>query len=249
MANHGKNTPSGQGGKANNLSSKRKKLSQEANNFIQSAKAFEQSEIERVKRFSKIAWTAAGLCLLVAGLAIGAVVGLTPLKTVEPFVLRVDNSTGAVDIVTTMKQKEASYGEIVDKYWLAQYVRYREGYDWQTIQSTYDATMLLSAPPVQSDFAKLFSHETAAPHKILKDKFRIEIEITSVAFIGKENAQVRYIKRTLPNVSSITPPPPQKYIATLAYEYKNAPQAEKDRLINPLGFQVLSWRTDLEAVE
>ncbi|WP_043903282.1 VirB8/TrbF family protein, partial [Kingella kingae] len=81
--------------------------------------------------------------MILTGLAVGAVLGLTPLKTVQPFVIRVDNNTGVTDIVTTLKNEEKSYGEVVDKFWLAQYVRHREGYDWQTVQDTFDATILL----------------------------------------------------------------------------------------------------------
>ncbi|WP_230479013.1 VirB8/TrbF family protein, partial [Kingella kingae] len=44
-------------------------------------------------------------------MAVGAVLGLTPLKTVQPIVIPVDNNTGATDIVTTMKKQEQSYGE------------------------------------------------------------------------------------------------------------------------------------------
>ncbi|WP_255358770.1 virB8 family protein [Snodgrassella sp. CFCC 13594] len=132
--------------------------------FIQAAKSFEKAEIDTVRRNSKIAWKIAGACLLLTGLAVGAVAGLTPLKTVEPFVVRVDNNTGATDIVTTIKASQNTYGEVIDKYWLAQYIRYREGYDWQTIQDSYDATMLLSAPSIQAEFAKLYKNNPNAPH-------------------------------------------------------------------------------------
>ena len=86
----------------------KKQLNKETYTFIQSAKAFEQSEIDRIRRFSKIAWGAAGVCLLIAGLSVGAVAALSPLKVAYPFVLRVDNNTGATDIVSVMKEREDS---------------------------------------------------------------------------------------------------------------------------------------------
>ena len=217
-----------------------------ASKFIQCAKDFEKSEIERVRKHSKIAWRITCACLLIMGLSIGAIAGLTPLKSVTPFVIRVDNNTGATDIVTQLKTAEKSYGEVINKYWLAQYVGYRESYDWQTVQSTYNATNLLSAPPVQSEFAKLYNKNPAAPHLVLKDQFKVIVKVSAISFIG-EMAQVRFEKHLIPLANGVTKPAPQKMIATVAFEYQNKPLQETDRLINPLGFQVTSYRVDPEA--
>lgn len=218
-----------------------------ANTFIQSAKAFEKSEIEMVRRNSKIAWRITAACIVVMGAAIGAIAGLTPLKSVTPFVIRVDNNTGATDIVTQLKASEKSYGETINKYWLAQYVRYRESYDWQTVQSTYDATNLLSAPPIQADFAKIYNNNPSAPHLILKDQFKVIVKVNAISFVG-DMAQIRFEKHIIPLAAgNPTRPPVQKLIATVAFEYLNKPLQEADRLVNPLGFQVTSYRVDPEA--
>ena len=214
--------------------------------FIQSAKAFEISEIERVKRTSKIAWKIAGFCLLLTGVSVGAVAFLTPLKTVEPFVIRVDNNTGATDVVTMLKSKEQTYGEVMDKYWLTQYIRYRESYDWQTIQDSYNATMLLSAQPIQTEFSKLYGDNPNAVHKVLKDNYKIMAKVKAVSFVGNM-AQIRFDKITVPMGGDISKQvPPQSLIATVGFEYVNAPQKEEDRSVNPLGFQITSYRVDPE---
>ncbi|XDZ52307.1 virB8 family protein [Neisseriaceae bacterium CLB008] len=216
------------------------------NEFIQAAKAFESSEIDRVRRNSKIAWRLAAGCLVLAGVAIGAVAGLTPLKTTTPFVIRVDNNTGATDIVTTLKHSEKSYGEVTDKFWLAQYIQNREGYDWQTVQNTYDATQLLSASQVQAEFSKLYNGSTNAPHLILKDNYKVIAKVNAISFVG-DMAQVRFEKRVVPVKGDLDKQiPVQKMIATISFEYKNEPTQEKDRLVNPLGFQVTSYRVDPE---
>ena len=214
--------------------------------FIQAAKQFEQSEIDSVRRNNKIAWRITAVCLVLSGMAIGAVAALTPLKTTEPFMVRVDNNTGATDIVTTLKHSEKSYGEVIDKYWLAQYIRYREGYDWQTIQGSYDATMLLSAPPIQAEFARLYKDNPQAPHKILKDQFKVVAKVKAISFVGNM-VQVRFDKQMIPVAGDLNKTfPAQPLIATMAFEYSNRPQNEKDRLVNPLGFQLVSYRVDPE---
>lgn len=216
--------------------------------FIQEARAFHESDIERTHKVSKIAWRIAGVCLLISGISVGAVAGLTPLKTAVPFVIRVDNNTGMTDVVTTLKQSEKSYGEVTDKYFLAQYVRYREGYDWQTVQDTFDATNLLSAPPVQQQFAQFYKDSPNAPYKMLRNEFKVNVRVNAIAFVGKM-AQVRFEKVMIPLGTDKVVPQPQRYIATIAYEYKNAPMDEAARLVNPLGFQVTSYRVDKETVE
>ncbi|KPN72614.1 virB8 family protein [Neisseria sp. 83E34] len=214
--------------------------------FIDAAKAFEKSEIEMVRRNSKIAWRISGGCLLLVGLLAGAIAGLTPLKEVKPFVIRVDNNTGVTDIVTSVKKKEESYGEVVDKFFLSQYIRYREGYDWQTIQDSYDATMLLSAPTVQAEFSKIYHNNPDAPHLKLRGDYKVVAKVNAITFIGK-TAQIRFEKQRIPVTGDLDKViPAQKMIATISFDYTDKPFSEKDRLVNPLGFQVNSYRVDPE---
>lgn len=218
---------------------------QEANSFIQSAKEFEKTRIESIKRSNKIAWGVTSVAVLMSLVSVSAVSMLAPLKTVEPFVLRVDENTGVVDIVTTIKNAEETYGEVVDKYWLSEYVKFREGYDWWTVQSGYDATMLLSGV-VEQNIVSEFFQSPAAPYKVFKERFRVDIRIISVTWVGT-TAQVRFEKTVIPvNASSNQERTSQRLIATIGYQYLNTPQQESARLVNPLGLQVMSYRVDPE---
>ena len=221
---------------------------QEAITFIQKAQEFERSRIDTVKRNNKVAWRVTGVSLFISVLAIGAVIGLTPLKSVQPFVLRVDNNTGATDIVTSVRDiKKIKYDEAIDKFWLGQYIRFREGYDWWTVQAGYDASMLMSSTHIQNDIAGLFD-SPAAPYRVLKDKARVDIRVIGVSWVG-EVAQVRFERKVKMLASDQgKEPAPQRMLATIAYRYVNKPITEKDRLVNPLGFQVMSYRIDPEAV-
>lgn len=216
--------------------------------FIQSAQAFERSDIERTKSSTKVAWRVAGVSMFISVLAVGAVIGLTPLKTVEPFVLRVDNNTGATDVVTSVRDiKTLKYDEAIDKFWLSQYVRYREGYDWWTVQAGYDASMLMSSGQIQNDIGAFFE-SAAAPHKVLRDRARVDVRIISISFFDN-TAQIRFEKRVkFLSADQSNAPAPQRMLATIGYKYVNKPITEKDRLVNPLGFQVMSYRVDPESV-
>lgn len=221
---------------------------QDAITFIQKAQEFERSQIEAIKSSNKRAWRVVWAQVFISVLAVGAVIGLTPLKTVEPFVLRVDNNTGATDIVTSVGDiKKIKYDEAIDKFWLGQYIRFREGYDWWTVQAGYDASMLMSSPQIQNDIAGFFE-SPAAPYRVLKDKARVDIRVIGVSWVG-EVAQVRFERKVkMLGSDQAKAPAPQRMLATIAYRYVNKPITEKDRLVNPLGFQVMSYRIDPEAV-
>lgn len=222
----------------------KKGAKQMAIDFIQQANQFEKSQIDAIKRNNKTAWRITAASLLLAVLSVIAVMLLTPLKTVTPYVIRVDNNTGATDIVTVLQQSETSYGEATDRYWLSQYIKMRESYDWWTVQSTYDASMLLSSSVLQNEIAAFFESE-AAPYKVFKDKYRVDIKILSISWIG-DTAQIRFEKQVKPLIQGQKAPVVQRYIATIGYRYVNTAQAEKDRLVNPLGLQVMSYRVDPE---
>ncbi|WP_255358771.1 type IV secretion system protein [Snodgrassella sp. CFCC 13594] len=68
----------------------------------------------------------------------------------------------------------------------------------------------------------------------------------AISFIGN-TAQIRFDKTMQPVAGDLSKTfPVQPLIATVAFEYSDKPQSEKDRLINPLGFQVTSYRVDPE---
>src|SRR3546814_6907990 len=61
--------------------------------------------------------------------AVAAVAMLTPLKTVAPYVITVDKATGASEIAAPLTgDRQITYNEAVAKYFLADYVRNREGW-------------------------------------------------------------------------------------------------------------------------
>lgn len=98
--------------------------------YFAEAKRWDQDRLASAVRSKRLAWTVAGTAGGLAIAAVLAVAGLTPLKTTEPFVIRVDQATGAVDLARGLSEETGPvrYEEAVSKYFLAQYVRAREGY-------------------------------------------------------------------------------------------------------------------------
>lgn len=229
--------------------------------FINASRAFEQSRIREVEKSKVLAWRVAfGACAIAVINAI-AIIGLTPLKTVQPYVIRYDNNTGGTDIVTMFSGIEnESQAELSAKYFAAMYVNLLEGYDWYTLQDQVNKLMMFSNKDMQQRISNKFSMPDA-PHKVYENDKRIEVAVNNVSVVNMDKGgtsglmQVRFTKAVVPtnggsyNIQEqvlVPAPEVKKYIATIGFEYVKTPAVDDVRLINPFGFTVVSYRVDEE---
>jgi type IV secretion system protein VirB8 len=211
--------------------------------YLEESKGLERDLLEEQVRSRAVAWRVAMASWGLLALTLLGFVGLLPLRRVEPYVVRVDNATGAVDIVTVLREAPRSYGEVVDKYWLNKYVLNREAYDWQTLQASYDTAVLLSSEAVQREIAALFDGPQARD-KLLGERVRYLVKVRSIV-PSKDTAVVRFVRtRRVEGAEDVD----ENLVATVGFQYVAAPMKEEDRLVNPLGFQVTSYRVDPESV-
>jgi len=232
--------------RSKNRTSKQKKIT-DRDNLHEEALTWEASHVVLVERSERRAWFIALASIIANVLLILAIVCMMPLKENTPYVIRVDNTTGIPDILTAMDKKDVHFDEIMDKYWLAQYVQAHETYDWYTLQKDYDTVGFLSSKQVGQEYAAIFDGKDALDKKYGKS-IRVSTEIISIVPNGKGIGTVRFIKKVKSTDESNTPRAAvTKWIATIAYEYKKPSIIrESIRLTNPFGFQVLSYRVDPE---
>ncbi|MCW5223646.1 hypothetical protein D5041_21445 (plasmid) [Verminephrobacter aporrectodeae subsp. tuberculatae] len=217
--------------------------------FVEAAADFEKSKIEEIKRSRKVAWIIASISTAICSVSILAfLVALLMRTEPEPTILQVDKSTGATTVLRSVRDTKDQYDEVVNKYWLAQYVRTCEGYDWFTISEQFEACKLLSDGDVADSYARKVQ-APGSPLLVLKEKGKVVIKIVSIAFFG-ETAQVRFTSEKL-NASgeNIDGSPLQKWIATIAFQFKPGLMTEQQRLANPLGFKAASYRVDPEVIK
>ncbi|MFC5342884.1 virB8 family protein (plasmid) [Brevundimonas staleyi] len=214
--------------------------------YFKEARRWDQDRLADALRSRRRAWTVAGCAGLLALAAIVALVALTPLKTVEPFVVRVDQATGAVDVMSGLTgTREVTYDEAVSKYFLAQYVRSREGYLDAAREENFHQVSILSTVDEQRRWADLFRGTNAdSPQNLYGPDGEAVIAIRAISFINPQVANIRF-HRTVRKAQQVTE---SDWIATVAFSYAQAPMLESDRLRNPLGFQVRSYRADPEVV-
>lgn len=220
----------------------------EEKNAFEGAINWESSRILTIEKSERRAWMVALTAVGTAAAAVLAVAMLAPLKETVPYVVRVDNTTGVPDIVTTIKDKAVTGDEVMDKYWLAKYIRARETYDWYTLQNDYNEVGLLSSQMVGKEYAQLFEGPNALDKQFGKT-IQAKVKVISVVPTSEHTGTVRFIKTIKRQDEQNTAANETKWVATVSFEYRStAAIAESDRLVNPFGFQVLSYRVDPEMI-
>jgi type IV secretion system protein VirB8 len=212
-------------------------------NYLQEARSWETDRLIAAEKSKKLAWCIAIFASGLAMISVIAVAGLTPLKTTEIKVLQVDNVTGIVDVVTEIPNSKTNYSEAVNKYFAKLYVRYREGYTHALAAEYYSNVGLMSSSAEQRRFGDFFTPKNPqSPLNVYGTNARVKVSIKSVSFIKEDVALVRYMKEIERSASER--PTVTHWAATLIFRYSGSPMKEKDREVNPLGFQVLEFRND-----
>lgn len=210
--------------------------------YLREARDWDHDRLRFAERSRRLAWIIAGAASLICLAAVGAVAALAPLKRVEPFLVRVDRSSGAVDVITRLSA-DFTPDEAVSKYFLARYVRAREGWLAAAARENFQDVALFSGPAEQRRYADLMAASNPqSPQVRLGPDATAEISIRAVSFINAEVAAVRFHKVVRKAQAVLE----EDAVATLRFTYANAPMREADRLKNPLGFQVLDYRADPE---
>ncbi|MCP8892280.1 virB8 family protein [Sphingomonas faeni] len=212
--------------------------------YFAEAESWDRDRFVAATRSRRVAWIVAGVTSALAIVSVGSVMALSPLKTVVPYVVTVDKSTGATEVAQGLRgDKSITYDEAIRKYFLADYVRTREGWIPQAREEFYRKVLALSTREEQNRWTSFYKKDNPdSPQNQLTANDAVFVAIRSVAFISPNVAQVRFVKRLQRDQQVIETPA----IATITFDVLSKPETEAGRYANPLGFQVKSYRADAE---
>ena len=214
--------------------------------YFETSRTWEYDRMRAAIQSKRLAWGVAAGAFTLAVASVAAVAMLSPLKTVEPYVIRVDKSSGETQVVTALKGPQPrTYEDAVNRYFISQYVRLREG--WLNDAARENAyTVMLTSDQAESGryLNSVQANNKNAPSNIYGDKGFVSISIRTISFLSPTVAQVRFTKIITFGQNT---PIAQNWNAIMTFRYTTAPEHEKDRNINPLGFQVVNYRSDPEA--
>lgn len=221
----------------------------EDNIIFESVKIFESNIIElKDKRIKFLKIFSSFLLIALVAQAI-ALAMLSPLKTSVPYLIRVDQTTGFIDKVDPFNDNNISKDEVLERYFLARYVENRESYDFNLLNIMYEQVESYSNNSVLNQYQNFMKSEVS-PIKKLKSNLILSVKVNSITFLDDDVAQVRLTKRVLKSDGTEAPGYSNtKWLATIAFDFNKSIPTEADRLLNPLGFQIISYKLDQELVK
>ena len=218
--------------------------------YFREAANWDADRLQQTQRTARRAWRVAGAgwsCALAVALAL---VLLMPLKRVEPFLVRVDSSTGIVDIVPVYTGK-AGLEQSVTRYFLSHYVSVCERFNFATAESDYEECGAFHAAQRNEAWYALWNpNNPASPLNVHKDGSTVTVQVEAVSFFQRASgvtdlAQVRYLKAERQGDGAdghIS-----HWIATVQYVYATPSKDPRIRRWNPLGFKILELTAEPEA--
>jgi type IV secretion system protein VirB8 len=219
----------------------------EREEFYAEARSWAVDTEHQRRKSNRIAWTIAAFSAAVALLEGLALVALTPLKSVVPYTLLVDRTTGYVQVLDGTQPQKVTPTAALTQSMLAQYIVARETFDINSLAEQYKKVALWSGDVARRDYLALVpTNNPLSPLNIYPRNTLVTTNVVSVTPTGPDTAQVRFITERRDQGQASTQQ--NWWAAQVRYRYSGEPMSLEDRLANPLGFQVIEYRRDQETV-
>lgn len=234
---------------------KEKKVSD--SDYFKEARSWDSSIVEEKDKSKRFAWMVAGASCTVTVLLAGAITAMMPLKTVQTSVVMVDKTTGHVEYVTDIKNMTENEEQTMRRFWLSSYVRHREQWNYYTRDEDRQQVGLMSSTNVQKAYAEYTdSKNPQAPVNLYSADDKVKVKINpAITYLdeGKNKTEdgdkiyTALVRYTTTVIRTGTQPKTDYWAATVTFVYRKEPMKVDDRMINPVGFQVINYRKDLES--
>ena len=128
-----------------------------------------------------------------------------------------------------------------------QYVVARESFDATDLKDNYRKVQLWSGPEARGSYiASMSTQNPTSPLKLYPPSTTVAITVRGVSLLSDSTAIVRFdAERRDPGAATgqVTP-----FAAAISFRFSGEPLSADARFVNPLGFQVLRYRRDAEAL-
>ena len=214
--------------------------------YYKDAASWNRDRVEALHKSQRTAWWVAIGAGTIAVLEAGALILLTPLKTVEPYTLLVDRTTGFVQALKPLDADKIAPDAALTQSFLVQYVIARESFDIDTMTNNYNKVGSWSAEQARSGYiSSMQVSNPQSPLFVYPRTTVIETRVKSVSPLGRNVALVRF--DTIRRDAGGQVQPPRSWVSVIRYRFSGEPMTLEERFSNPLGFRVLRYRRDQES--
>jgi type IV secretion system protein VirB8 len=152
-----------------------------------------------------------------------------------------------VQLVDPVTVKQYSADKVLNNHFIAEYIKAREVFDkYNYNYNYYTKVRLFSSPNVYNEFRNYIGSQNMDDLFNLYSGFvKSEFKIRSIQKLYDDTFQVRFtVEFTRKDGSSVR----KNKIVIMSYNYASLEMNDQQRYVNPLGFQVTSYRVDDEYV-
>jgi type IV secretion system protein VirB8 len=233
----------------------RKSSSRKIDDAVAGSVNFEVTIADIARRSERHAWWMALAAIVMALILAGGYFYMLPLKEKVPYIVMADAYTGTSTVARLtedLSHNRISSSEAINRSNVAHFVMARESYDlamlnlhdWATVQT-------MSSPGVKEEYTHLYSSMNPdSLYKLYGKDRAIRVKLLSIVLIGgghgatPKGATVRFQRSLYDKQTGVARPMDSK-IATMEFAYKaNLEMDDQNRIENPLGFWVTSYRVD-----
>lgn len=222
-----------------------------------SSKHWYQDKYQQVLTQRNVLALVAVLSLVVAAIAAFTVMHIAPLKSVEPYLIQVDDKTGIAQRVEPLSRDQYTAEPAVDRYFTATFLRAMEGYNPNIARSNYEAVRLLADNNVLNYYRnQVDATVDGSRAKQLGATGQRDIRVGTMAYIvapggeakGAVPSRSRIIQAHFTAIEMLpgTVTSTQRWVATVTFEYADRKLTDAEQLINPLGYTVTSYQLENE---
>ena len=233
----------------------KKKNSPNIDQAVAQGVSFELTIADIARRNEKREWIVAGFAIGIASIMAAAIIVMVPLKQKEPYIILADPYSGTSQLsrlTDDVVNRQITSSEAVNRSNIAHFLIARESYDLAlTNMRDWPTVLTMASSQVAAPYMALHSQQNPdRPYNLYGRTKAVRVKILSIVLVGgttgtgPKGATVRF-QRTVYDKSSGNSVPLDSKIATMEYVYKpNLRMDDQNRIENPLGFQVTSYRVD-----
>jgi len=222
---------------------------------LRKSSQFEITIADMALRSERRAWRVSAAASILSLMLGAGYFYILPLKEKVPFLVMADAYTGTSTVARLREdfsKSSITTSEAINRSNVAHFVLARESYDLAILRlRDWKTVYTMAGSEVSAAYSALYADSNpSSPYNLYGKGKAVRVKILSIVLIGggkskaPTGATVRFQRSLYEKQSGGTKYMDSK-LATMEFAYKpNLSMKEQDRIENPLGFQVTSYRVD-----